>query len=404
MRLAAVAVARELERRRPDLMTAAWWKEERGSRVFIDFNQNAPHKTVFGAWCVRANPHGQVSYPFRWDELESIDPPALTLATVPARLAADRRPVGGHVDEPPVARAGARPARARPRRRAARCAVAAGVPQDAPRAASGGARRRAKKSNVAQHGPNLTSARDLRPRGVEGRRRVGRPARHHLPPRRRRRRGAHRLRPARGAQRLPPPDRRRALPGPRPRPAVARRRLRAAHRQRPVTRDGGWAFCSGGDQRIRGKDGYTVRRAATTRATTHRPRPHRPAPHPRGAAPHPLHAQGRDLRGAGLGRRRRPQPPRRVRPHPRQRRARPLQADRRRRRQLRRRLRLRLPRPPGRAEVRPGDLLPRRRVLGRRRPPDGHGERRRAPRRPRGRWRWSGAARSAPRARPPSGC
>jgi DNA ligase D len=87
VRAAAVAVARELERRRPDLMTAAWWKEERGSRVFVDFNQNAPHKTVFGAWCVRANPHGQVSAPFRWDELASINPRELTLATVPARLA-----------------------------------------------------------------------------------------------------------------------------------------------------------------------------------------------------------------------------------------------------------------------------------------------------------------------------
>src|SRR4051794_38413212 len=48
VRSAAVAVAREMERRRPDLMTAAWWKEERGQRVFVDFNQNAPHKTVFG--------------------------------------------------------------------------------------------------------------------------------------------------------------------------------------------------------------------------------------------------------------------------------------------------------------------------------------------------------------------
>ena len=54
VRHAAVAVARELERRRPELITAAWWKEERGERVFIDFNQNAPHKTVFGAWSVRA--------------------------------------------------------------------------------------------------------------------------------------------------------------------------------------------------------------------------------------------------------------------------------------------------------------------------------------------------------------
>ncbi|MFL6122486.1 non-homologous end-joining DNA ligase [Actinophytocola sp.] len=87
VRSAAVAVARELERRRPDLMTAAWWKEERGSRVFVDFNQNAPHKTVFGAWSVRANPHGQVSAPFPWSELAAIEPRDLTLATVPTRLA-----------------------------------------------------------------------------------------------------------------------------------------------------------------------------------------------------------------------------------------------------------------------------------------------------------------------------
>ena len=64
VRDAAVAVARELERRRPDLITAAWWKEERGTRVFVDFNQNAPHKTIFGAWSVRARPGAQVSTPF----------------------------------------------------------------------------------------------------------------------------------------------------------------------------------------------------------------------------------------------------------------------------------------------------------------------------------------------------
>ena len=63
VRSAAVAIARELERRRPDLITAAWWKEERGQRVFVDFNQNAPHKTVFGAWSVRARPGAQVSTP-----------------------------------------------------------------------------------------------------------------------------------------------------------------------------------------------------------------------------------------------------------------------------------------------------------------------------------------------------
>jgi DNA ligase D len=87
VRAGAVAVARELERRRPDLITAAWWKEERGTRVFVDFNQNAPHKTIFGAWCVRARAGAQVSTPFAWDELESIAPDELTLANVPARVA-----------------------------------------------------------------------------------------------------------------------------------------------------------------------------------------------------------------------------------------------------------------------------------------------------------------------------
>lgn len=86
VRSAAVAVARELERRRPDLLTAAWWKEERGQRVFIDFNQNAPHKTIFGAWSVRARPGAQVSTPFAWDELATVEIDALTMATVPDRV------------------------------------------------------------------------------------------------------------------------------------------------------------------------------------------------------------------------------------------------------------------------------------------------------------------------------
>jgi DNA ligase D len=86
VRSAAVAVARELERRRPDLITAAWWKEERGTRVFVDFNQNAPHKTIFGAWSVRARPGAQVSTPFGWDELPTVDPDAFTMATVPDRV------------------------------------------------------------------------------------------------------------------------------------------------------------------------------------------------------------------------------------------------------------------------------------------------------------------------------
>jgi DNA ligase D len=85
VRSAAVAAARELERRHPDLITAAWWKEERGERIFVDYNQNAPHKTVFGAWGVRARAGGQVSTPLRWEEVEELHPDELTLATVPDR-------------------------------------------------------------------------------------------------------------------------------------------------------------------------------------------------------------------------------------------------------------------------------------------------------------------------------
>jgi DNA ligase D len=95
VRSAAVAVARELERRRPDILTAAWWKEERGERVFVDYNQNAPHKTVFGAWSVRARNGAQVSTPLRWEELDDIHPDELTVASVPERLERDGDPWDG---------------------------------------------------------------------------------------------------------------------------------------------------------------------------------------------------------------------------------------------------------------------------------------------------------------------
>ncbi len=92
VRSCAVAAARELERRRPDILTAAWWKEERGRRIFIDYNQNAPHKTVFGAWSVRARKGAQVSTPVAWEELDEIVPDELTVRTVPERLARDGDP------------------------------------------------------------------------------------------------------------------------------------------------------------------------------------------------------------------------------------------------------------------------------------------------------------------------
>jgi DNA primase len=100
VRAAAVAIARELERRRPDLITAAWWKEERGQRVFVDFNQNAPHKTVFGAWSVRARPGAQVSAPIAWAEIDDIHPDQFTVASLPARLAAVGDPWLGMTGQP----------------------------------------------------------------------------------------------------------------------------------------------------------------------------------------------------------------------------------------------------------------------------------------------------------------
>ncbi|ODR24770.1 non-homologous end-joining DNA ligase [Mycolicibacterium porcinum] len=87
VRLAAETVAREVERRVPELATARWWKEERGSRVFVDFNQNAKDRTVASAYSVRATPDARVSTPLRWDEVDGCRPEAFTVATVPARFA-----------------------------------------------------------------------------------------------------------------------------------------------------------------------------------------------------------------------------------------------------------------------------------------------------------------------------
>jgi DNA ligase D-like protein (predicted polymerase) len=86
VRRAALALARDVERRAPALATSKWWKEERHG-VFVDYNQNAKDRTVASAYSVRPTPDARVSTPFRWDELESVDPREFTLATVPARLA-----------------------------------------------------------------------------------------------------------------------------------------------------------------------------------------------------------------------------------------------------------------------------------------------------------------------------
>jgi len=87
VRLAAETIAREVELRAPELATSKWWKEERGERVFVDFNQNAKDRTVASAYSVRSRPDARVSTPLRWDEVPGCLPEAFTVATVPARYA-----------------------------------------------------------------------------------------------------------------------------------------------------------------------------------------------------------------------------------------------------------------------------------------------------------------------------
>jgi len=86
VRRAAVAVAREVERREPHLATSKWWKEERHG-VFIDYNQNAKDRTIASAYSIRPTPDARVSTPLDWDEVADCDPAAFTLATVPERFA-----------------------------------------------------------------------------------------------------------------------------------------------------------------------------------------------------------------------------------------------------------------------------------------------------------------------------
>ncbi|BCJ42234.1 ATP-dependent DNA ligase [Actinoplanes ianthinogenes] len=88
VRRAAIALAREVERRNPAAITTAWWKEERGDRVFLDFNQMARDRTIACAYSLRANPRATVSTPVTWDELTRVEPDDFDLRTVPERIAA----------------------------------------------------------------------------------------------------------------------------------------------------------------------------------------------------------------------------------------------------------------------------------------------------------------------------
>lgn len=99
VRRAALALAREVERRAPDLATSRWWKEERHG-VFLDYNQNTRDRTVASAYSVRPTPDARVSFPFGWEELDAIELGDFTLATVPGLVAA-RGDAGARIDEAP---------------------------------------------------------------------------------------------------------------------------------------------------------------------------------------------------------------------------------------------------------------------------------------------------------------
>ncbi|HEX4914670.1 MAG TPA: non-homologous end-joining DNA ligase, partial [Vicinamibacterales bacterium] len=99
VRKAAVALAREIERRAPAIATSKWWKEERHG-VFIDYNQNAKDRTVASAFSVRPRPDARVSAPLTWDEVDGCDPADFTVLTMPARYAKVPDPHAGMDDAP----------------------------------------------------------------------------------------------------------------------------------------------------------------------------------------------------------------------------------------------------------------------------------------------------------------
>jgi hypothetical protein len=99
VRTAAVALAREVERRAPDIATSRWWKEERHG-VFIDYNQNAKDRTVASVYSVRPTPDARVSAPLGWDEVIGSDPAVFTVATMPSRYAEIGDPWAGMDDAP----------------------------------------------------------------------------------------------------------------------------------------------------------------------------------------------------------------------------------------------------------------------------------------------------------------
>jgi bifunctional non-homologous end joining protein LigD len=177
VRQAALALAREVERRVPRLATSKWWKEERHG-VFLDYNQNAKDRTVASAYSVRPTPDARASAPLTWDELPACDPADFTLRTLPSRyarlgdvgagiddaagsldalleLAARQRTAGqGDAPWPPhYAKGAEEPARVQPSRRKAPRAAKGAEPVRRPPRARGEARPPPGPSRAADHDP-----------------------------------------------------------------------------------------------------------------------------------------------------------------------------------------------------------------------------------------------------------
>ena len=143
VRRSVIAFGRELERRLPDRVTMNWWKEERGEKIFIDYNQMARDRTIASAYSIRPKPHAPVSAPLDWDELPDVSPFDFDVLTMPARFPRSATSTPASADhafgiEPLLELA----ERQEQRPGARRDALAAGLPEDAGRADAGAAQPR----------------------------------------------------------------------------------------------------------------------------------------------------------------------------------------------------------------------------------------------------------------------
>ena len=169
VRRAALAFAREVERRAPDLATSKWWKEERRG-VFLDYNQNAKDRTIAAAYSVRPRPDARVSAPLTWDEVDASEPGDFTLTTMPKRFAELGDPHYRHGRARGIDRRPARSVSPAGIRRPGRRAVAAALSQAAGRGSS-------RRAIAATHAHSSTdrnwtgtegAGRPRRPRSLEG--------------------------------------------------------------------------------------------------------------------------------------------------------------------------------------------------------------------------------------------